>query len=185
MKNLKTILGIALLSSTVMMAQNQETNTVDHEETVTVEKKAVMKDGKMVEGKVKTIKRKETPVTFERRTGKLNREKNPSKVTETVMIDNDWDPFYDKKMETTYYSYNNMYYNFKPDSKGFVMSTKKNDKVYLRNGRAMRIDNMNNYYVTTKDYSGIGYFNEEGNFVVRYYDEKSDDMIEIEYMTSK
>jgi hypothetical protein len=184
MKTLK-ISVLALLLTSFAFAQEKKAANVDVEETETVKTSVVEKDGQLVKQKVKTQVKKETPITFEKKTGKLNREKNPTKVTKTVSIDNDWDPFYDSTNTVTYYTYNDSSYNFEQDNKGFFLNTMIEDEdADVRSGRAIRINNSNEYIVRTDKYSGVGYFNEKGNFVVQYYDVTNDDIIEIEYVTT-
>ena len=183
MKTLK-ISVLAIMLTSFAIAQEKKAANVDVEETETVTTSYVKKDGKVMKEEVKTKVKKETPITFEKKTGKLNREKNPTKVTKTVSINNDWDPFYDEENTVVYYSYDNHYYNFTNDDKGFTVSNMDDKNNVFRSGRAIQLNNSNNYLITTDNYSGVGYFNAEGNFVVKYYDKTNDDVVEIEYVTS-
>ena len=41
-------------------------------------------------------------------------------------------------------------------------------------GTAMRSSNRNFYILNMNDYSGVGYFNKDGNFIIEHYDSKTD-----------
>jgi hypothetical protein len=182
MKNLKVSI-LAIMLTSFAIAQEKKAANVDVEETVTVKTTTMEKDGKMVKEKVKTEVKKETPITFEEKSGELNREKNLSKVTKTVSVEKDWDPFYNQTDTLVYYSYDNSNYNFQQNETGFMLSTLEDDED-VEYGRATRVNDSNNYMVKTDNYTGIGYFNEKGNFIVRYKDVSNNDMIEIEYVTT-
>ena len=169
MKNL--LYTIIFMSGAVALAQNP----VDHMETTQVKSETVKKDGEMIETKVKIITKKEQEVkTDPRQANQLNGDQiiTPTKVTKEVMIDNDSDSSYETKLEITYYTYNNRKYGFKTNKNGFVMTTMEGEKEVIL-GTAIKSSNNQFYIMNTSSYSGVGYFDENKNFVVEYYDKNS------------
>lgn len=167
MKNI--FITTALLIFTAGLAQN---NPVDKMEETKVKTMMVEKDGEMIETKVKVITKKEQEVMTnpaQKDQRDADRYLPATKVTKTIMIDNDNDPFYDNKTQLKYYSFNDVKYAFKADETGFKLITQDGDNEVVF-GNAVR-SSMNNYYIVTlDDFAGIGYFDDNGNLVVEYFD---------------
>ena len=164
MKNL--IYAFSLLMVTGAYAQNKPVDKVEETEVKTIK---VEKDGKIVEKKVKVTTKKEQEVMTDpnyKGTIDAPRVFPKVKVTKTVSIDNDNDPFYDTKDTLVYYLKNDNNYAFKSNDKGFMMFTEA-DKPY---GMAIRSSNSQYYLLDMNEYSGVGYFDKKGNFVIEYYD---------------
>ena len=96
----------------------------------------------------------------------------PMKVTKTIKLDRDNDPFYDSETKVVSYNLNNDSYSFTRNERGFAIATEQN--LY---GNA-RLTSINGYYlINMSDSSGIGYFNKDGDFVIEYYDKEKDKMV--------
>jgi hypothetical protein len=68
---------------------------------------------------------------------------------------------------------------FTSNKKGFTISDAERNDI----GFAARSSN-NEYYILTLDnYSGVGYFNEAGNFVVEYYNADLEMLVTKEFNT--
>ncbi|NND52306.1 MAG: hypothetical protein HKN54_07860 [Flavobacteriaceae bacterium] len=166
MKNI--FITTAFLIFTAGFAQN---NPVDKMEETEVKTKMVEKDGEMIETKVKVITKKEQEIMINPAQKDMRDPDQyipPTKVTKTIMVDNDNDPFYDNKTKLRYYSFNDVKYAFKADETGFKLVTQDGDNEIIF-GNAVR-SSLNNYYIVSlDDFSGIGYFDDNGNLVVEYY----------------
>ena len=171
----KLLYTIIFMSGAIAFAQNP----VDHMETTQVKSETVKKDGKTIETKVKVVTKKEQEVKTDPRQAN-QRDANqiiaPTKVTKEVLVDNDNDSSYESKSEITYYTYNNNKYGFKTDKNGFVMTTVEGEKEVVL-GTAIRSSNNQFYIMNTPNYSGVGYYDENRNFVVEYYDENSNTLV--------
>lgn len=99
------------------------------------------------------------------------------KVTKTVRVDNDRDPFYESKNTIIYHTTDDGSYAFKANDKGFMIT----DKDDAKTGSAILSFNKKYYILDIDNYSGIGYFNNDGNFVVEYYDSDSETLINEEF----
>ena len=67
----------------------------------------------------------------------------------------------------------------KANKKGFTLSDAEKNNI----GYAARSSN-NQYYILNMDnYSGVGYFNNEGNFVVEYYNSDLGVLVNKEFKT--
>ncbi|MBC8753138.1 hypothetical protein H2O64_00540 [Kordia sp. YSTF-M3] len=98
----------------------------------------------------------------------------PIAVTKIFMIDNDKDPFYDKVIKVKYYNMDNKKYAFKAEGNSLNISYFQGD-TEVQIGKAVRL-NYNNYYViSSKEMNGVGYFTKDNDFVMEYYDPKTDD----------
>ncbi|MEO8932708.1 MAG: hypothetical protein ABI295_00245, partial [Xanthomarina sp.] len=124
------------------------------------------------EKKVKVTTREEQNIELdESEKNQVNQDivASPTKVTQTVETSNDEDPFYDTITESVYYNYNDDNYIFKKNGNGFIVSELATD-AEMDYGNIMRTSRPNNYFFTSNDYNGIGYFDSNSNFVVEYYD---------------
>lgn len=168
MKNL--ILVFALLIGTSIYAQDPVKDKMKETKVKTIK---VEENGKMVEKKVKVTTAQEQAVKTKLNTDHYEnstRLETPVKVTKTVSIDNDKDPFYDSTIDFVYYTSKENNYKFTRNDTGFVIMTSDGSEDSLF-GNARLTSNNAYYLLNTDDYSGIGYFNAEGDFVVEYYDE--------------
>jgi len=154
----------------------QEKDPIDKmEETKTTTIKT-NKNGKVVETKVKeTIKKEQVVKTVPEAGHKINQNRldTPVKVTKIVQIDSDSDPFYDTENKVVYYNFNDEKFTFTSDAKGFIISSASNNSY----GQARKSMNNHFYIMTIKEQPAIGYFDNDGNFVVEYYDANKDVMV--------
>ncbi|WP_417889800.1 hypothetical protein [Xanthomarina gelatinilytica] len=166
----------AFLVPTVFFAQEKPTNVSEETTTKTV----TVDDGReVVEKKVKVTKREEQQIKLaESDKHKVNQDvvDSPSKVTQTIEVDNDMDPFYDSKTKSVYYTYNDDNYIFKRNDNGFIVSEVGAD-AGMKYGHGMSTSRANNYVFSSKDYNGIGYFDANNNFIVEYYDADSNTIV--------
>ena len=70
---------------------------------------------------------------------------------------------------SSYYSFNGRNYQFSSDNSGYRIASPDNTNY----GVLRKLSN-GNYIYRTKDKVSVGYFDENGNFVVETYDDKSD-----------
>lgn len=160
----------------------QEKTPIDKTKETKTKTVKVKKNGKTVENKVKVTTTKEQAViTTPKKNSTIdnNRVYPDVKVTKTISVDNDNDPFYDSEEKIVYYTNSDGKYAFSKNDKGFkIVSSKQEDLGYA-------VKSVNNaYYILNLDnYSGVGYFNNEGNFVVEYYNAELDMLIEKEFKT--
>ncbi|WP_299228196.1 hypothetical protein [uncultured Psychroserpens sp.] len=178
MKNL--IYAFSLLMITGAYAQNKPVDKVEETKVKTIK---VEKDGKIVENKIKVTTKKEQEVmTDPNYEGTVNAPRvfPEVKVTKTVSIDNDNDPFYDSKDEIIYFTNNDSKYAFTSNESGFLMSD-DNNKMFAT---AVRSSNSQYYILDINNYSGVGYFNDEGNFVVEYYNSDTKMLVNEEFKSN-
>lgn len=171
------VYSLVFLFSAGLYAQDKD--PVDKMEETKVKTVKVEKDGKMVEKKVKVTTAKEQKVKSEIEPDHYEnstRIDTPVKVTQTVAMDNDDDPFYDSESTIQYYQLGNNKYTFTQNEGGFIVTSMVDDEKMVY-GNA-RLTSQNRYYILNTDtYSGLGYFNSQGDFVVEYYDDNLDAMV--------
>ena len=86
------------------------------------------------------------------------------KVTKTITIDNDNDPFYDSEATIQFYILNDDTYEFKANNNGFTIFKTNLDPF----AAATRTNSGQFYLLEMDEYTGVGYFDEDSNFVVEY-----------------
>lgn len=171
MKNL--ILNILLIGTiAIVNAQTEVIKTSQVDKTPQVTENGVVYNTKV---KVITEKTKETQFNPAQK-HQLNQDRVPSPVTveKTIMIDNDLDPFYDKKIKVKYFNYKGKKYSFFIDKNSLLVTYKIND-ADITATRAIKSRNNNYYIIKGNDFNGVGYFNKENDFVIEYYNETTDD----------
>ncbi|WP_417198663.1 hypothetical protein [Bizionia sp.] len=176
-------IGVFLISG-IVFAQEKSRDKMSTTETKTI----TVDDGqKVTQKKVKVTTTEEGEVKLsEGDANKVNQERivngTDKKVTQTIEIDNDMDPFYDSKMETVNYQKDGKDYKFVKTSNGFDVSSIKPDMEY---GRAIKNVESKKYEFKTSDFSGVGYFDSEGNFVLEYYDKDTKEYVTKKFMSLK
>ena len=169
MKNIAII--ITLFFTSFVIAQQKPKNVSEETETKTVK----VNDGKkVVEKKIKVTTREEQELKLaEKDKNKVNQKlvESPVKVTKTVQYDNDNDPYYDVEYQQRTFKYNGNEYAFTKDDTGFVIIDSSNKGTPFAN--IYRSSTDNHYIFESKNRSGIGYFDAQGNFILEYYDGKS------------
>ena len=181
MKNLIYI--VSFLMATGVYAQ--EKKPIDKMEQTTTTKTTVNKNGEKVsENTVKVTTKTEQEIKTVQQAGNTtNGDKvdTPIKVTKTIQIDSDSDPFFDASNKTVYYNYNNDKFTFSSDSNGFMMASAENPSY----GEARKSASNHFYLMTIKGQPGVGYFDSNGNFIVEYYNKDTDAMIMESYEMNK
>ncbi|MGY0392463.1 hypothetical protein ACW5R3_07920 [Bizionia sp. KMM 8389] len=173
---MKTTLYTALFMISGLMF-SQETSRDLSKETET--KTVTIDNGREVtEKKVKITTTEKADVKLSKADeNKVNQERiineSDKKITKTVEIDNDDDPFYDSKVVLRSYQSNGTNYNFKRNSKGFEILSKKKNNTF---GQAIKSAKSEEYLIKGEQFSGTGYFNSDGNFVITYYNENTQNM---------
>ncbi|TYB76264.1 hypothetical protein [Bizionia myxarmorum] len=182
---MKTILYVGLfLISSSLLAQEKSRDMSQETETKTVR----IDDGrKVVEKKVKTTTTEENEVRLsEEDVNKVDQERiisdSDKKITQTIEIDNDVDPFYDSEIESMNYQQDGKNYRFVRTTAGFDIATPESKANY---GSAIKSTNSNEYVIKMNEFSGTGYFNSDGNFVIEYYDKERDALIQKEFISPK
>lgn len=170
----RTIFAFAILICGTAMAQEKPTEVKKE----TAVKKVKFKDeGETKEGKIKVVSTETSNVKLDSTdTNKINQDRVAArkKVTTTVMIDNDTDSAYDILSTETYYINADKSYKFSPDESGFMMALGNDKNEFVEIGKAWNSKKSGSYVIKGKTYSGIGYFDKNGNFIVEYYDEDSE-----------
>jgi hypothetical protein len=141
----------------------------------------------IVEKKIKVTTREEQAIEFdEKDKNKTDKDiiESPVKVKKTIEIDNDNDRLYDSMVEIGYYEFEGNRYNFRKMNNGFLVSSdnKENSNSF---GNIERFNKENHYLFRNAETTGIGYFNNEGNFIIEYYDKKSGELVSKEFMSIK
>ncbi|MCK8481859.1 hypothetical protein [Psychroserpens algicola] len=174
------IYTFSLLMVAGAYAQNKPVDKVEETKVKTIK---TVEDGKVVENKVKVTTKKEQEVMTDpnyKGTIDAPRVFPKVKVTKTVSVDNDHDPFYESKDKIIYYTKDKNTFKFKAEDKGFMMAD-ENDVML---GSAILSLNKQYYILDINNYSGIGYFNSEGNFVVEYYNSDTKTLVNEEFKNS-
>lgn len=157
------------LVTSVFYAQVTPKNISEETTTKTIK----VDDGKKVSEKtMKVTTREEQDIKFDESDyGKTDKDiiLTPTKVTQTTEIDDETNPYYNSKVEVIYYKYNNGDYVFKRNENGFLVSAVNSD-LLTDFGHVINTSRSNNYVFKSKDYSGVGYFDSNNNFVIEYYD---------------
>ncbi|OIQ21213.1 hypothetical protein [Lacinutrix sp. MedPE-SW] len=171
---MKTLLyTFALLIAGTAFAQDSD-NPVDHMETTKVKTEGVKTNGKLKQTKVKVVTKKEQQVMTDPSQSHLRDADQviaPTKTTKTVSIDNNSDNRYETTNTISYYTYDDVKYSFKSGKNGFVMTTNDGTKDVVY-GTARKSSNGQFYLFDSKGYNGVGYFDNNENFVIEYYDTK-------------
>ena len=176
MKNLIYMFSFLMITSAFAQEPTEKKKPVDKMEETTTTKTTVNKNGVPVtQSTVKVTTKKEQQIKTKQRPGNTpdgDKVDTPIKVTKTIEIDRDSDPFYDVSDKTVYYNYNDKRFAFKSDPYGFNMMS--DNSPY---GQA-RISKSNHFYLTNiNGYPGVGYFDTTGNFIVEYYNKDKDVMV--------
>lgn len=157
MKNI----AIAILLALGLGANAQEKNKTEEIKTTTV----TVNDGT---GKPKKVTKTETTTANQNielkdsESKQLNKEANyQDQVSTSTTISGDGIP--------TYYSLNGQQYIFVTDKTGYKVAAPNN-----RNYAVVRKTGNGQYIYKTKDTTSIGYFNDNGDFVIETYDDKTD-----------
>ncbi len=157
-------IAIALLLALGFTANAQNKNMTEEVTTTTV----TVNDGT---GKPKKVTRTETVTSNQNielkdaDSKKLNKDATYSneKVSESTVIQGDGIP--------TYYNLNGERYIFVTDKTGYKVASPTN-----KNYAVVRKTANGQYIYRTKDSTSIGYFNDNGDFVVETYDDNTDGM---------
>jgi hypothetical protein len=133
---------------------------------------------------VKVTTKKEQEIKTVQRKGNTpdgDKVETPVKVTKTIEISSDSDPFNGNTEKIVYYNYNDEKYSFTSDNDGFLMTLPENDSY----GQARKSASNHFYLMTISGHQGVGYFDSNGNFVVEYYDKDNDMMVMQSYEMSE
>ncbi|CAM1366286.1 hypothetical protein TPENAI_50267 [Tenacibaculum litopenaei] len=155
MKNL--IIGLAILIPTALISQENASNN-EYIETTSIEKITALEDGKITTKKVKIVTREEEAVLFDpHQKNELNQDRiaSPIEITKVLMTDKDEDSYYDTV-----------------DKLDIVLAKEKTaldgEPIDTINHQAVQTIETNRLNLT-----GEGYFNEQGDYLLIYFD--SDD----------
>ncbi|TXE11615.1 hypothetical protein FUA26_05980 [Seonamhaeicola algicola] len=173
MKNLIYISTFILITSAAV-AQEKPKEAKEETEVKVVK----IKDGeKTTEKKVKVITRETAQVTLnekDKNSVNQSRVQSASKVEKMIMVDNDTDGDYDMLTKETYYQLGDKKYLFTPNKRGFNIAFNKDENKFVTIEEAITTDANGHYLVNGETYAGVGYFNTEGDFVIQYYNKKTD-----------
>lgn len=139
----------------------------------TIEKTIKYNDGdEVTESRLKVISRETSEVKLASDDkNKLNQERVPTrkKVETMILVDDDSDSDYDFITKETKFSNENKNYKFTPSIEGIDITFDNNSNEFIPVGKAWNSQKPGSYVVKSETYNGIGYFNQEGDFVVEYY----------------
>lgn len=166
----KVILSIlALVVSFNVIAQEKPKEVKEETEVKTVK----INDGeKISEKKVKVVTREEAHVELDEKDAqKVNQSRVDSnvKVKKTVSVDNDSDNNYDTLSTVTYCKLGDNNYRLTPNEIGFDIAFNHDASTFEKVGTAVSSGSKGHYIVNGKSYNGIGYFDNDGNLIVEYY----------------
>ena len=182
MKNL-IYLSVMLLCSGIMA---QERPKEIKQETVV--KTVKVNDGETIsEKKFKVVTREEADVELDENDAEKvnqNRVMSNVKVKKTVSIDNDTDDDYETQSSVMYYKLGEDNYKFEPNKNCFEIVYSNNTSDNERMGSAWNSNSKGHYIINGKSGNGIGYFDNDGNLVVEYYD-KTTNKVETKTYTIK
>ena len=163
----------------------QEKKPVDKMEETKTTTTTINKNGEKVsKNTVKETTKKEQEIKTVQRKGNTpdgDKIDTPVKVTKTIEISSDSDPFNSASNNIVHYNYNDEKFTFTPDDNGFLMTLPENSSY----GQARKSASNHFYLMTLNGHPGVGYFNSNGNFVVEYYDKENDAMVIQSYEMSK
>lgn len=169
MKNLIIILLLIGVITTV----NSQSEVV---KTTKIQKKqSIDKNGVKYNTKVKVVTEKSQTTKFDpNQKNKLNQKivDSPVAVSKTIMVDNDKDSFYDKKIKVKYFMYKDVKYGFLINNNNLLITYKLEGKD-IEFAKALKSENEKFYMVKGNNLIGKGYFNEQNNFIIEYKNKKS------------
>jgi len=160
-----------LVLSVGAYVQEKKPKEVKEETEVKVVK--VKDNEKTTENKVKTVTRETANVELdEKDKNKTNQDRvnSISKVEKEVYVDNDKNDNYDFLTKETFYKFDDKEYVFTPiTNRGFGIAYNMKNRKAVEMGNSY-ITSVDGYYIVeNKNHSGIGHFDENGNFIVEYY----------------
>lgn len=95
-----------------------------------------------------------------------------AKVEKTISVDNDADASYDAIKTETFYKNETGMYMLMPSETGYVLAVKNKDDKYVENSKILKTSTKGQYLIKNNAVSGMGYFDEKGNFIVHYLSDK-------------
>ncbi|NNC50641.1 MAG: hypothetical protein HKO01_08920 [Flaviramulus sp.] len=172
MKNIIYISALLLFTGAIAQEANKEAK-----EETEVKIVKIKNGNKTTEKKVKVITRETGSVELaEADENKVNQDRveSVSKVEKMVMVDDDGDEDYDYITKETYYKIGDKEFLFKPNNRGFDIAFNNNEEKFVKKATALNTNASGHYIVNGEAFSGIGYFNRNGDFVIEYYNKEND-----------
>lgn len=175
----KIVYVLSFLMVGTVMAQEKPTEVKEESEVKVVK----TKDGdKNTEKKVKVVTRETSNVELDKSDrNKTNQDRVPAtkKVEKMVMVDDDNDNDYDLLSKETYFVSGNDSYRFSPSNQGFDIAFDNDKNEFVKVGKAWTTHSNGTYLIRGKMHNGVGYFTEDGSFVIEYYnkDTKTIDVV--------
>src|SRR5690606_14654829 len=161
--------SVLVLSMTFAFAQNKDVL----EETVTKTKTIVDNKGAEKVSESMLVRKEQAVELSQEDHGKVNQSRieSPTKVTtHQTVVEGDSKVMLDKKATFTC---NGSECDFTPQSDGFTIAS--SDDAALN--ATTYVSSNKNFIVETEKGNGIGYFDDDGNFVVEYFDKSSNELI--------
>lgn len=161
---------MAILFYGTVLAQEKPTEIKE----VVKEKIITTKDNEQVkEVKMKVISRETGNVKLDladKNKVNQNRIASTKQVQTMVLVDDDADSDFDWLSKESYFINAGKNYKFTPNESGFDLAFDNNNNEFVITGKAWSTNNAGSYIVNGETFNGIGYFNNNRNFVVEYYD---------------
>ncbi|WP_405293002.1 hypothetical protein [Algibacter sp. Ld11] len=142
----------------------------------------------IIESKLRVISRETSNVELasdDKEKVNQDRVATTKKVETMVMVDDDLDPDFDLLSKETHFVSDNKSFKFSPIDGGFNIVFDNNDKEFVVVGKAWSTKNPGSYIVEGKTYNGIGYLNENGEFIVEYYNKDAKKIEKVSYKPKK
>ena len=134
------------------------------------------KDGeKVTENKVKVITRETSDVKLDKKDAKkINQSRvgTTTKIEKKVMVAKNTED-YKTLSQVTYYVVGNKKFMFTPNENGFNLANSNEDNEFITIANAWFTIVNGSYIIKGETQNGVGHFDENGNFIVEYYDENS------------
>lgn len=170
-----------MLSFGIALSQEEPSEILKETEVRQVQ---FTKQGELHEGTLKLITTQTANVELnEAEKYNLNQSRIPAtkKIQKTVLLDNDKDAAYDIRTRDVFYVKDDKDYKFSPNDNGFDITYSNKKDTFINLGEAWQTNSPGIYIIRDKTYNGIGYFSDNDDFVVDYYDKKSNTIKSIVY----
>lgn len=168
---MKNIIYICLIMFAGHMSAQVKPKNISEESVV---KTTTTDNGsEVVEQKIKLTTRSEQAIEFaEEDKDKTDKAviESPVKFNQTLEINGHADTTYNSKTEIDYYEFNGNRYGFKKVDNGFSVSS---DNKEIPTGNLVKFNRENHYIYQNGSETGIGYFTNDGSFIIEYYDVKT------------
>ncbi|ALJ04198.1 hypothetical protein APS56_03120 [Pseudalgibacter alginicilyticus] len=182
------ILILATLTLFISLSVSGQVKPKEIKEEIEVKTIKVNNGEKITENKVRVITREEADIELDENDAQKvnqNRIKANVKVNKTISVDNDSDNNYDTQSTALYYKIGNNQYQFVPNENGFDIGINNNPSDFKKLESAWHSSSKGHYIINGEFYNGLGYFDDENNLIVDYYNENTNKVETKTYSSKK